>query len=236
MPDPLRLYDEVRPPASWVAPGLALILDMDGVIVDSNPVHRQAWTLYNRSFGLETDEAMFERMYGKRNDEIVRDYFGAHLSPEEVAAHGAAKERLYRRLMADRLPEALVPGVREFLALHGGVDTALATNAEPANVEFVLETGGLRPFFRVIVDASTVRRPKPHPDIYLQAARLLDAKPGNCIVFEDSQAGIAASRAAGMRTVGLLTTHPGLPGVDLAIEDFLDPELELWLRSQTTAP
>ena len=56
--------------------GLAVILDMDGVIVDSNPVHRNAWSIYNRRFGIETDEAMQQRMYGKRNDEIVRDFLG----------------------------------------------------------------------------------------------------------------------------------------------------------------
>ena len=71
-----------------------MILDMDGVIVDSNPIHRDAWSIYNRRFGIETDEAMQQRMYGKRNDEIVRDFLGPHLTSEEVRAHGAAKERL----------------------------------------------------------------------------------------------------------------------------------------------
>jgi beta-phosphoglucomutase len=223
----------VRPRESWLAHGLALIFDMDGVIVDSNPVHCQAWVLYNRRFGVETDAAMLQRMYGKRNDEIVRDFFGPHLSHAEVAAHGAAKERLYRELMADRLSRSLVPGIGQFLARHGGADMALATNAEPANVAFVLEAAGLRPYFRLVVDADTVARPKPYPDIYLRAAEQLGAQPRNCIVFEDSLAGVAASRAAGMRTVGLLTTHARLPGVDVAIDDFLNPELEPWLRSQT---
>ena len=80
-----------------IEPGLALIFDMDGVILDSNPIHREAWRLFNRRFGIETDEAMESRMYGKRNDEIVRDFFGADLDPGLVAAHGAAKESLFSR-------------------------------------------------------------------------------------------------------------------------------------------
>ena len=59
---------------------LALILDMDGVIVDSNPVHRKVWELYNGRFGIETDEAMQQRMYGRRNDDIIRDFFGEDLT------------------------------------------------------------------------------------------------------------------------------------------------------------
>ena len=132
---------------------------------------------------------------------------------------------------ADNLRPLLVHR-REFLARHGGSNAALATNAEPANVDFVLDTAGLRPYFRLVVDGDSVAQPKPHPGIYLRAAELLGVEPRNCIVFEDSLAGVAASRAAGMRTVGLLTTHARLPGVDVAIDDFLTPELEPWLQSQ----
>src|SRR5262249_27084263 len=99
---------------------MAILFDMDGVIIDSNPVHRKAWILYNRRFGIETDDAMQQRMYGKRNDEIVRDFLGSRLTPEEVREHGTAKERLYRELMAGRMPSALVPGVSEFLERHAG--------------------------------------------------------------------------------------------------------------------
>ena len=71
-------YDKIQSGRyAGLAPGLAVILDMDGVIVDSNPVHRNAWSIYNRRFGIETHEAMQQRMYGKRNDEIVRDFLGA---------------------------------------------------------------------------------------------------------------------------------------------------------------
>jgi beta-phosphoglucomutase len=173
-------------------------------------------------------------MYGRRNDEIVRDFFGPGLSVEQIAAHGAAKEKLYREMLEPGLAETLVPGVREFLQRHAGQSVGLATNAEPANVDFVLDRGGLRAYFRVVVDGHQVQHPKPHPEIYLRAAGLLSVAPRNCIVFEDSFSGVAAARAAGARVVGLRTTHPDLPGADLAIDDFRGPQfgqLE-WLRAQ----
>ena len=209
-----------------------MVLDMDGVIVDSNPLHTEAWMLYNRRFGIDAGEALAERMYGRRNDEILRDFFGPQLSPEEIAAHGAAKEELYREMLGPRLEEALVPGVREFLQRHAGQPIGLATNAEPANVDFILDRSGLRACFRVVVDGHQVRRPKPHPEIYLRAAGLLSVAPRNCIVFEDSFSGVQAARAAGARIVGLRTTHRELPGADLAIDDFRSLELEPWLRAQ----
>ncbi len=220
---------------AWLRPGMALVLDMDGVIVDSNPLHAEAWMLYNRRFGIDAGEALAERMYGRRNDEIVRDFFGPRLSAEEVAAHGAAKEELYRKMLEPRLAETLVPGVREFLQRHAGQPVGLATNAEPANVDFILDRGGLRAYFRVVVDGHQVQHPKPHPEIYLRAAGLLSVAPRNCIVFEDSFSGVEAARAAGARIVGVRTTHRELPGADLVIDDFRDPQLgqlEAWLRAQ----
>jgi beta-phosphoglucomutase len=208
----------------------ALIFDMDGVIVNSNPVHREAWQLYNRRFGIETSEEMQQRMYGKRNDQIVRDYMGSHLSDAEVFEHGAAKERLFRELIGPRLASHFVPGVREFLERHRDLPMAVASNAEHANVSFVLDAAGLTPFFRVVVDGHQVSNPKPAPDVFLKAAELLGAEPRDAIVFEDSYSGVEAGLAAGMRVVGLRTTHHDLPGTSLAVDDFLAPELEAWLR------
>jgi len=216
----------------WLQPGMAMVLDMDGVIVDSNPLHVQVWTAYNRRFGIDGGASLAERMYGRRNDEIVRDFFGAHLSAKEIAAHGSAKEALYREMLEPVFAETLVPGVEALLRRHAGAPVALATNAEPANVDFVLEHGRLRAYFRAVVDGHQVSRPKPHPEIYLRAAELLSIAPRNCIVFEDSYQGMQAAQAAGTRIVGVRTTHTELPGADLAIDNFLSPALEPWLRAQ----
>jgi beta-phosphoglucomutase len=205
---------------------------MDGVIVDSNPLHRVVWAEYNRRHGIETTEEMQQRMYGKRNDEIVRDFFGSEITDVEVFRHGAAKEALYRETLRPTIHEAIVPGLREFLERHRDLPAAVATNAEPANVNFVLEEAGLRQYFRAVVDGHQVENPKPHPDIYLKAAQELGIEPAHCVVFEDSYTGVEAGLAAGMRVVGVSTTHPDLRGISLLIPDFTDPALEEWLNSQ----
>jgi HAD superfamily hydrolase (TIGR01509 family) len=204
---------------------------MDGVIVDSNPVHRLAWVEYNRSQGLETTEAMQQYMYGKRNDEIIRGFYGPGQTDAEAFSRGAAKEVMYRKLIAPLLPGALVPGLREFLERHQDIPIGCATNAEPENVTFVLEAAGIAHLFLVTVDGHQVTRPKPFPDIYLRAAELLGVPPDRCLVFEDSFPGVDAAHAAGMKTVGLRTTHREFAKVELAIDDFRAPELEPFLAA-----
>ena len=215
-----------------MAEGLALVFDMDGVIVDSNPLHRESWALFNSRYGLETTEAMHQRMYGRRNDEIVRDFFGGELPSNEVAARGKAKEQLYREMAAARVEDILVPGIRQFLERHKETPMGLASNAEPENVALVLDRAALRPYFQAVVDGHQVRNPKPHPDVYLRVAELLQVRPGDCIVFEDSFSGVEAAIAAGMRVVGLSTTYDDLPGTRLTIDNFLSADLDPWLRSQ----
>jgi HAD superfamily hydrolase (TIGR01509 family) len=166
----------------------------------------------------------------------VRDFFSEFdLSAEDVERHGANKEELYREMIGPDLDAKIVPGIGAFLRRHQEVPIGLATNAEPANVEFILERAGIREYFRALVNGHDVKRPKPFPDIYLRAAELLKAAPAQCVVFEDSLTGVEAARAAGMRVVGLTTTLQEISGVDLSIGSFLDPALEPWLESMATA-
>ena len=211
--------------------GLALIFDLDGVVIDSMPLHTLAWQRYLDSLGIKGNDVE-TRMHGRRNDEIVRDFLGENVDPQVVFEHGAAKERLFREMMRDQLDRHLVPGVADLLERVCAAPVALATNAEPANVDFVLDGANLRRCFRAIVDGTQVARAKPAPDVYLRAAEKLSIAPRNCIVFEDSPVGIEAARAAGARVVGILTHAAALDGVDFAVRDFLQPELEPWLHAQ----
>jgi beta-phosphoglucomutase len=212
------------------------VFDMDGVIIDSNPLHRESWAAFNRRYGLETTEEMHQRMYGKRNDQIVRDFFGDGLTAGEVAARGAAKEQLYREMIGDRLESLLVPGIRNFLREVREFPLALATNAERPNVDFLLDRAGLRPFFRAVITGEQVQNPKPHPEIYLRAAGMLRMEPARCVVLEDSYAGVEAARAAGLRVIGVCTTHEDLPGTELNIDNFESGDLRAWLAAQTRTP
>ena len=214
-----------------VAAGLALIFDLDGVIVDSMPVHELAWRRYLESLGFDGGDIP-ARMHGRRNDEIVRDFLGGAVDHDTVLAHGAAKERVFRDMLRERLGDSLVAGIAEWLDHIEGAPIALATNAERANIDFTLDGAGLRRYFDVIVDGSEVSRPKPAPDVYLRAAELLGISPGNCIVFEDSPVGVAAALAAGMRVVGVRTHTSPLEGIVFSVANFLDPQLDAWLSAQ----
>ncbi len=212
--------------------GLALVFDLDGVIVDSNPVHIEVWRAYLKRYGIDPGDDLPELMYGRHNDEIVRSFFGGRLTPEQVFAHGAAKEVMYRQMIAPLIPRCLVPGAAAFLERHRAMPMGLASNAEPANVEFILKQSGLRGYFSVVMDGHQVQRPKPDPEIYVRTAESLATAPRNCIVFEDSSAGVDAARDAGARVVALRTTHVFFPRADLIIDNFLSPELEPWLERQ----
>jgi HAD superfamily hydrolase (TIGR01509 family) len=205
---------------------------MDGVLVHSMPLHTLAWERYLAKLGI-TVENLEQRMHGKRNSELVRDLIDANLAEDVVFRHGAEKERLFRELMmAGGLSGYAVPGIREFLDRHNNLPKAVASNAEPQNIDFVLDRFDLRRYFPVTVNGMQVARPKPFPDVYLEAARRLNVAPAQCIVFEDSPTGVDAARAAAMRVVGVETTPTTFRGVELEIKDFLDPALEPWMTAQ----
>jgi len=211
---------------------VALIFDMDGVLVHSMPLHTLAWERYLDSLGI-TIKNLEQRMHGKRNSELVRDLIDPNLSDAENFHHGAEKERWFREMMiADGLSQYAIPGVPEFLERYRTLPKAVASNAEPQNIDFVLDRFGLRPYFPVTVNGMQVARPKPFPDVFLEAGRQLNTEPQHCIVFEDSPTGVTAAIAAGMRVVGVETTPTTFQGIQLKIKDFRDPLLESWMSAQ----
>lgn len=201
---------------------------MDGVLVDSMPYHVRAWEVYLERLGRDARE-LNERMHGKHNDELLREVFGAELREEDVKRMGAEKEALYRELIAAELEGALIAGARRFLTAQAGRAKAVASNAEAANVNFVLDGAGLREHFRLALSGDDVKRGKPDPEIYLRAAAGLGLEAGECLVFEDSQTGIDAARAAGMRVVAINSHRTRLVGQAFEVFHFDDPELERWL-------
>ena len=215
-----------------LAPGLAFIFDLDGVLIHSMPLHTDAWRHYLEDIGIGI-ENLESRMHGKRNAELVQDLIGRDLADNVVFEHGAAKERLWRKMMIERgIEQYRVAGLDDFLRRYESVPKAIGSNAEPANINFVLDQFGLRRYFPLVVDGMQVERPKPFPDIYLKAAEMLRVDPRNCIVFEDSPTGVEAGRSAAMRLVAVETTPSHFPAVDLKIRNFSDPRLEKWLNEQ----
>lgn len=215
-------------PENLSSPIEALIFDMDGVIIDSNPMHVIAWRQYLASLGVHVED-LASRMIGRRNEELVADLLPGPVSAEEASRHGAAKEQLYREMMAPVFEEHLVTGIREFIRAARPMPMGLATNAEPLNMQFVLSRASLAPAFRVTLNGHQVANPKPDPEIYLRIADMLGVRPQSCVVFEDSQTGASAAREAGAMVVGVRTNYATFPGVDFSIAHFRDPALRPWL-------
>ncbi|MGB3616742.1 MAG: HAD family phosphatase [Catalinimonas sp.] len=202
----------------------ALVFDMDGVIVDSNPYHKRSLLAFIRRYGYDLGEAeLREKVFGRNNREWIPNVFSDRDLSDEVVRHYAEeKERLFREMYAEAV--APLPGLRTFLDRLQtlGVPYAIATSAPRANVDFTLDRTDLTRYFTTILHESHFDRGKPDPEIYRRAAAALRFDPARCLVFEDSLSGVEAARRAGCPVVGVTTTHPPeeLTDTVLQIPDF----------------
>ncbi len=186
----------------------AALWDVDGTLIDSSEYHWLSWRDVLSAEGMALTREQFAVMFGRRNDEILRGYFGADYPAADVARVGDAKEELYRRLVRARGIN-LLPGVRRWLERlrAEGWRQALASSAPRANLEAITDALGIADYFAAVVSAEDVTVGKPDPQVFLKAAARLGAEPARCVVVEDAPAGTEAARRAGMRSIGVLTMH-----------------------------
>lgn len=202
----------------------AVLFDMDGVIVDSMPLHRSVWAAFARSHGLSPTDAQIRAADGRRAAEVVTMLFGDHLSEGEVAQVAAEREEFFHEQLttADIQP---VPGAEAYLRALGqaGVPRVLATSATPDNVRHFLTRLGFGDLFEAIVTAADVSQGKPHPEVYLTAAQRVGTVATRCLVVEDAIAGVQSGKAAGARCLGLTTSLPAdvltAAGADWVVPD-----------------
>jgi HAD superfamily hydrolase (TIGR01509 family) len=189
-------------------PSGGVLWDLDGTLIDSAEQHYVAWHEALARRGREHTREEFFRGFGRRNDVILREIFQDTLTPEDAAGVADDKEERYRRLVREHGLEPL-PGVTEWLTRlsEAGFRQALATSAPAANVAVVVEVLGLGRFFDATVSAEDVERGKPDPAVFLLAARRIGVAPERCVVVEDAPAGLEGARRAGMKSVGILSSH-----------------------------
>lgn len=204
----------------------ALIFDMDGVIVANNPFHKQAWDTFCKTHGHHlSEEELRQSIYGKTNHDVLTFLFG-QLTEAEIKLYADQKEALYRELFLPHL--APVAGLMEFLPLASQQfeKLAIATSAPPSNIDFILDHLHIRPCFSLIIDETMVSRGKPDPEVYLITAKRLGILPEQCVVIEDSMSGVESAKRAGMKVVGITTTHSReelkAKNVDWTVEDFIE--------------
>jgi beta-phosphoglucomutase len=189
------------------APPDAVIFDMDGVLVDSNPFHVTNWASYLRNRGIPFDPEQLPRhILGQRNDAALRSFFGPNLTPEQIHQMSEEIEASFREIFRPhaKAPAGLMPLIEE--CRQAAIPMAVASSAMKKNVDLVVEALGLDSYFQVFVDGDQVSRPKPDPEIYLLAAKRLSADPRRAVAFEDSFVGIEAVHRAGMKCVAIGST------------------------------
>ena len=184
-----------------------VIFDMDGVIVLTEQAHWQSWLAVAEQRGVELEYPTFLSCFGRINPDCVPILFGPGISVEESVEIAERKEAAFRDIIGSNMP--LAPGLESLLSklkAHG-LKLAVGSSAPPENVDLVLDGGNLRHWFDAVVDGSQVKRGKPAPDVFLQAAELMNVPPNQCAVIEDAPTGIKAAVAAGMLAVAVATTH-----------------------------
>jgi len=200
----------------------AVIFDMDGVIVDSNPYHKVAIQQFCREHGHElSDDRLLKHVYGRTNREWITALFGA-IPDDTIVQYTEEKEELYRQLFDKDIRP--VRGLINFLNLldKNNIPRAIGTSAPRSNVDFSLKRTGTEKYFDIILNDTFVTHSKPHPEIYLKCAAALGLPNSRCIVIEDSLSGVQAGKAAGSKVIGITTTHTKeeLSHCDLVIDDF----------------
>jgi len=177
------------------------IFDLDGTLVDTMPLHYRAWDEAMRAVGLKCplDEELFYSLGGVptlKVAELIAKHYGLTIDPHAVFDH---KESLFKALQKDaKLIEPVVEFARRVAQTH---PTAIASGGPRDIVRGMLELTGLAPLFKVVVTPEDVVHGKPHPDMFLLAARKIGVAPEKCLVFEDAEPGMQAAVAAGMQYV-----------------------------------
>jgi beta-phosphoglucomutase len=200
-----------------------VIFDMDGVVIDSHPIHRKTWKKFLASLGkFATEEDLDFVLDGRKKEDILRHFLG-DLSPEQVRRFGHEKEIMFREEALDL--QTLV-GLRDFLeeVYTTGLQTALASSGSRSRVNYVLDRLTLSKYFQVVVTGDDVSKSKPDPTIFCKAARGLGCSYSDLLVIEDAVSGVRAAKSAGMKCLGIASNGRANflleAGADHVVTDF----------------
>lgn len=193
----------------------AVIFDFDGVLVDSEPLHYQAFVLIARSLGIELTFEQYVQTYIGFDDRdafrVMLEVVGQEPTAERVAELCDKKQPAFEMLTsaAAKAGVIAVPGAVALLdaVIASGLKVAIASGATRADIDLMLSVLDRRDAFKVIVTADDVEYSKPDPASYAKAAAALEVDPSHCVAIEDTVAGLRSAKGAGLRTLAVTTTH-----------------------------
>lgn len=203
----------------------AVIFDMDGVLVDSQPYHFKADIDTMAEYGVIKDQKFYESFAGTLTADRMRtlkEMFGLDVPVEEMTIK---RENMILDIMGkeDIKP---VSGIPEFLRSieEKGLTTAVASSSDYKLINLILDRLKIAQYFDSVTSGSDVKRGKPSPDVFLLAAERIGIEPSECLVVEDSENGVKAAKAAGMKALGYINPTSGKQ--DLSLADFITDDFK----------
>jgi HAD superfamily hydrolase (TIGR01509 family) len=196
-----------------------VIFDMDGVIIDTEPIHHHAFFTQFAELGITVSDALYASFLGSSTCNVFQHLKQEFNLPQEVDELLRRKRELFNKVFDTDEKLDLLPGVRaliEDIQQHG-LQLVLASSASKATIARVFDRFGLAPYFLHRVSGEDFAQSKPNPDIFLHAASLANTPVTECLVIEDSANGVAAAKAAGIYCIGYASPHSA--GQDLHLAD-----------------
>ena len=216
---------------------VAVLFDLDGVIIDSREHHLSAWHQLAREAGLAHAPDYFTQTFGLRNEPIIRG-LAQDIADARLRELAERKEQLFRAAARGNLE--LLAGVLDLLAFldDQGVAKTVVTSAPRANLDMVVETLNIGSHFQAFIAEEDTTHGKPHPEGFLVAASAVSVLPKLCVVIEDAPAGLQAAKAGGMRAIGVTTTHPApdLGDADIVVDSLAEAALRRFILETSIPP
>jgi len=196
----------------------AVLFDMDGVIVDSEPLHRKAFHRVFEDLGIHVPQEMYYSFSGAATRHIADrliDLFALDVTPERIME---AKRNYFRELFYNDTEFDLLPGVRDLIMHYHqeGIKLVVASSASRKTIAMVFEKFGLNPYFTGGISGADLAASKPDPEIFIRAAELAGEPRGHCMVIEDATNGILAAHRAGIFCAAFKSPHTHLQDYSLA--------------------
>jgi HAD superfamily hydrolase (TIGR01509 family) len=210
----------------------AVIFDMDGVIIDSEPVYRKIEQILFKAEGLNISQEEHETFVGTKTLEmwlLLEKKYGLIRTAQETADEEGQR---YAQWLNSEEGLEPIPGIKELLKklTESGVKLAVASSSSKLEIETILTKFGIINYFTALVSGYQVSQGKPSPDIFIYTAGRLDVHPENCIVIEDSRNGINAAKQSGMRCIGFKSSTSGsqdMSSADVVVESIYGISLEM---------
>lgn len=181
----------------------AVIFDVDGVLLDTVPLHFNAWKkMFEEQGARFTFDDYLEKVNGIPRIDGIKAVL-KDKSEEELRSLATAKQNYFLESISDNPPSPL-PGVINLLSFLKSLDIPLAAASSSKNAPILLEKAGLTEFLDAVVGGNDFKKPKPDPELFIIASEKIGIEPNNCIVVEDANVGVLAAKAAGMKTIGVL--------------------------------